>query len=201
MYGSVSRLIYLSFLYEQIKDVKGAIVECGVGWGNSLLLLGFLLRQERESLRLTHRRHRNLYGFDSFELGYPEPHIGDSTGTAKPKKGDWKTTQTGVRKLFQNSRCGVNPVLISGFFSDTLSKLTSPVAFVHIDCDLYEAYKEVMEHFYPLMEPGAIMTFDEYGSERWPGATYAVEEFLLESGEQLRVYEPLHLRYIVKGAK
>ena len=83
MYGSVSRLIYFSFLYEQIKDVKGAVVECGVGWGNSLLLLGFLIRQE-------YHHRRTLYGFDSFGLGYPVTAQQDGA-----KAEAWKTTEKG----------------------------------------------------------------------------------------------------------
>ena len=59
----------------------------------------------------------------------------------------------------------------------------------------------MIAHFYPLMQSGAVMTFDEYGGKKWPGATRAVDAFLLKSGEQLRVYEALHLYYIVKGRK
>lgn len=190
MYGSVSRLVYLSFLYEQIKDVKGSIVECGVGWGNSLLLLGFLVRQEQ--------LQRTLYGFDSFALGFPLTAQMDGA-----KAGAWKTTEKAVRRLFRNSRCGIDPVLISGFFSKTLSRHpTGPVAFVHLDCDLYASYKEAIAELYPRMEPGAIMTFDEYGSERWPGATKAVNEFLERTGEVLMTYTPLGLRYmVVKGSQ
>ncbi len=201
MYGSVSRLIYLSYLYEQIKDVKGAVVECGVGWGNSLLLLGFLIRQERlQPLgpTPTSSHDRILYGFDSFGLGYPVTAEADGA-----KAGAWKTTEKAVRKLFKNSRCGIDPVLVSGFFESIFSRNVpvGPVAFVHLNCDLYQSYKEAIVELYPRMEPGAIMTFDEYGSDRWPGATRAVNQFLLESNEQLRVYEPLHLRYIVKGKR
>ncbi len=200
MYGSVSRLIYFSFLYEQIKDVKGSIVECGVGWGNSLLLLGFLIRQEQlQPLgpSTPPKPSRILYGFDSFGLGFPLTAQMDGA-----KEGAWKTTEKSVKRLFRNSRCGIHPVLVSGFFEKTLSRQpTGPVAFVHLDCDLYASYKEAIEELYPRMETGAIMTFDEYGSERWPGCTSAVNQFLLESGEQLRVYEPLHLRYIIKGVK
>ncbi len=186
MYGSVSRLIYFSYLYEQIKDVDGAVVECGVGWGNSLLLLGFLVRQEQ--------RQRTLYGFDSFGLGYPVTAQQDGA-----KAGALKTTERAVEKLFKNSRCEIDPVLVSGFFSKTLDiHPTGPVAFVHLACDLYTAYREAIDHFYPLMKPRAVMTFDEYGSKKWPGATRAVDQFIRKSGEPLRVYAPLSTYYITK---
>lgn len=192
MYGSVSRLIYFSFLYEQIKDIEGSVVECGVGAGHSLLLLGFLIRQEGRS--------RALCGFDSFELGFPQPQTWDFSAIRRPVAGDMKTTQAEVRKLFKNSRCGTEPVLIPGFFSDSLPEHpTGAVALLHIDCDLYEGYRDAMEHFYPLMPPGAIMTFDEYGNDKWPGATMAVDDFVRETGEGLRTYESLDLTYIVKG--
>ena len=194
LYGSVSRLIYFSFLYEQIKDIEGSIVECGVGSGHSLILLGFLVRQEGKA--------RRLYGFDSFELGFPQPKTWDLSSDWQPAAGDMKSTQAQVRKLFKNNRCGTEPILIPGFFGDSLPENpTGPVALLHIDCDLYEGYKDAMDHLYPLMPPGAIMTFDEYGNDKWPGAARAVDDFVQETSEELRSYEPLGVTYIVKGKK
>jgi hypothetical protein len=50
-------------------------------------------------------------------------------------------------------------------------------SFVHLDCDIYESYKQCLEFFYLRLTPGAIVLFDEYNDPEWLGCTVAVDEF------------------------
>ena len=54
--ANARRLIYFTRHFEQIRGIPGAVVECGVYQGRSLLLLAYLAEEE----------NRNVYGFDSF---------------------------------------------------------------------------------------------------------------------------------------
>lgn len=52
------------------------------------------------------------------------------------------------------------------------------IALLHLDVDLYESYKTALDWLWPFVSPGGIVTFDEYRSEAFPGATRAIDEFL-----------------------
>ena len=43
-----------------------------------------------------------------------------------------------------------------------LAEEKGPVAFVHIDCDIYESTRVVFELLSPRIAPGAVIVFDEY---------------------------------------
>ena len=61
-----------------------------------------------------------------------------------------------------------NVTLVSGMFEDTLpafvGKHHEPVAFVHIDCDLYSSTKTILTHLSPLLVAGSIVVFDEWST-------------------------------------
>jgi asparagine synthase (glutamine-hydrolysing) len=38
-----------------------------------------------------------------------------------------------------------------------------PIAFAHIDCDQYQSVKDTLLYLMPLMAPGGVMWFDDYG--------------------------------------
>lgn len=94
---------------------------------------------------------KKIYGFDSF-LGLPE---------------DWREgylrgrfAQTSLPKV--SDQCE----LIVGLFNDTLPKFIDekrePIAFIHIDCDLYSSTKTVLACCAPYIGPGTVIVFDEY---------------------------------------
>ena len=53
---------------------------------------------------------------------------------------------------------------------------------MHVDADLYQSYKTVLENLYDLVVPGGLIIFDDVINEKtfgpgFPGAKLAVEEF------------------------
>jgi hypothetical protein len=91
-----------------------------------------------------------VYGFDSFE-GLPE---------------DWRSGF--VKGAFAGDLPPVPPnaVLIKGWFEKTLpeflGKQQGPVAFLHIDCDLYSSTKTIFDLLAPRIVRGTVIVFDEY---------------------------------------
>jgi O-methyltransferase len=170
-------------LIEKTRDIPGDIAECGVYRGQSLVPMAIYLSQQKIA--------KTIYGFDSFE-GFADSIVDDLRfgGT----KDEWK--QPG---LFNDTsyKCVVakaktfglkNIVLVKGFFNKTLPAYSSHrFSFVHLDCDAYDAYKECLNHFYPGLSAGAIISFDEYNDPPWPGCNHAVNEFLADKPEQLQV--------------
>ena len=96
---------------------------------------------------------RTFHGFDSFE-GLPEDWGGFSLGAAAFNvKGRRPKVPANVR-------------LYGGWFDRSLPKWLEdndgPVAFMHVDCDLYSSTKTIFELLAPRLQPGSIVLFDEY---------------------------------------
>ncbi len=126
---------------EQVRAKDGLHLEFGVYKGDSINLLAKLAPE------------RHFTGFDSFQ-GLPE------TWTTGSRSGTFNLEGKlpAVRK---------NIALVRGFYNMTLPGYCAEnrereVAFIHIDCDLYSATKEVLAHLRPMMRPGTIIVFDEF---------------------------------------
>jgi len=193
-YGS--RFANFHNLMSQIKYVEGDVVECGVGKGSTLFsmsLLSILLEQ-----------NRTFYGFDSFQ-GLPEPTQEDKPESDPDKifKGrfTWSKQETidsmllnGLPEEFLENKIH----LIEGWFENTFQEYKgNGVALLHIDVDNYMPYKESLEHFYPLVNKGGAITFDEYNDPVWAGATKAVDEFFSDKPEQV-IKSKFYRCYVIK---
>ena len=117
---------------------SGLIMEFGVATGRTLNHWARLLP------------HKTIYGFDGFE-GLPE---------------DWTWY---IRKNhFQQPlpRVRDNCELVVGWFDQTLPGFLAihpePVAFLHIDSDLYSSASYVLDRLRDRIRPGTIILFDEY---------------------------------------
>ncbi len=127
--------------YRSIFDfplVGGLFLEFGVAGGGTLGKLAKAIAP------------RKIYGFDSFE-GLPEAWAGYSVGSfAQNHKGiPLESNSELVVGLFQNT------------LVDFLEKHTGPVAYAHLDADLYSSTKFVLDHIKPRIVPGTILHFDE----------------------------------------
>ncbi len=115
-----------------------------------------------------------VHGFDSFE-GLPELWSGHDPKAVFDK---------GSFKLDTLPAVAKNVKLYKGWFTDTLPdfvhKETSPVAFLHIDSDLYSSAKTIFDHLGDRIVADTIILFDEYfGYRKWQqGEHQAFMEFL-----------------------
>jgi hypothetical protein len=95
---------------------------------------------------------RTIHGFDSFE-GLPEDWFGEFG------KGRFHT---------QGNLPEVRPnvILHKGWFDETLPDFVAenpgPVAFLHVDCDLYSSTKTIFQYVGDRIVPGTVIVFDEY---------------------------------------
>jgi len=95
-----------------------------------------------------------LYLIDSFE-GVPEDWLGDW------KKGTFALEEKDI-PVFADPRVKT----VKGFFKDSLpgyfSPSAAPLAYVHMDADLYSSTWDVLRHCNHVIAPGIIILFDEY---------------------------------------
>ncbi len=96
---------------------------------------------------------KTIYGFDSFE-GLPE---------------DWQgwALQQGVFSVIRLPKVKNNVKLIKGWFKDTLPGFINehpdtPLAFLHVDSDLYSSAVTIFDHFKKHIKAGTVIVFDEY---------------------------------------
>jgi O-methyltransferase len=190
--GAANINILLEFL-DRTSAIEGAIAECGVFRGCTLVSMAIYLQQRGSA--------KHLYGFDSFEgfgdvIRYDEKLKTSEVDPNMRAEGFSDTSPDLVnRKL---NLFGLRNVqLIPGFFETSLVKCPETrFSFVHLDCDAFESYRTCLRHFYPLMAPGGIISLDEYNDPPWPGCNQAVDEFLADKPERLEeITSDNHIKY------
>lgn len=145
----------------EIESFTGDWAEFGVNIGISTRMLLALL-PKRTSLHL----------FDSFK-GLPEDWKFHSERTYL--KGHYALPEE-ERPKFGESRQIKWHV---GLFKDTVptfvEEYPQPLAFIHIDCDLYSSTKDVLMNINPLVRRGTVILFDElynYNKNYWKEQEY-----------------------------
>jgi hypothetical protein len=122
---------------------------------------------------------RVIHGFDSFE-GLPEAWSGFSLGR--------RAFDVGGRL----PRVPANVRLHRGWFDDTLPQWVTanpgPVAFIHIDCDLYSSTQTILTLLADRCVAGTIILFDEYFNyPNWEVHEYkAFQEFVTKYAVKYR---------------
>ncbi|MBI5557296.1 MAG: class I SAM-dependent methyltransferase [Deltaproteobacteria bacterium] len=196
--GSIGRVVYWKHFLDLAKKVPGDIVECGVGRGRSLLImsaLNYLLDEEEGG-------QRSIYAYDSF-AGFPAPTKEDES-MRQPKKGEWSHSPSGeyqyspefIAQVLRSSGIpldDMNLTINKGFFCDSLRNHPArPIAILHVDCDLYQSYMDVLNSLYNLVVPNGVIIFDDVVdgidefSEKFPGARKALREFF---GEKITEFQ------------
>ena len=180
-----------SVRYVVERDVEGAIVECGVWRGGSMMAAALAL------LNLG-VRDRDLYLFDTF-AGMPPPTPEDARsaydGYSPHRR--WRRKQRGggpnrwhyapvdqVRATLEST--GYDPDrlhLVPGRVEDTLpGAAPATVALLRLDTDWYESTRHELVHLYPRLSPAGVLLLDDYG--HYAGARRAVDEYFREQGER-----------------
>jgi hypothetical protein len=145
-------------------EVKGLYCEFGVYRGETLNFIASQVEGE-------------VHGFDSFE-GLPE---------------DWRQGhEKGTFAVGALPRVRPNVRLHKGWFDDTLPKFREqhpgPIAFLHLDADLYSSTRTVLEVLGDGIVPGTVIAFDEFFNyPGWREGEYrAFNEFCLDRQADVR---------------
>jgi hypothetical protein len=113
-----------------------------------------------------------VFGFDSFE-GLPE---------------DWRTAFPAGTFSVDGVPSVPGADLVVGWFDETLPPFlqehAGPVAFLHVDCDLYSSTVTTLDQVGPRLAAGSVILFDEYFNyPGWQGGEHrAWEEYVSRTG-------------------
>jgi O-methyltransferase len=171
--------------------VPGAVVECGVWKGGSMMAAALTL------LRLG-ATDRDLYLFDTFQ-GMPPPSEEDvfSAYDGYSPMRHWRRRRREggvsswhyvpahqVRAAVLSTGYPAERVhLVEGRVEETLpAAAPEAVAVLRLDTDWYESTRHELVHLYPRLSPGGVLILDDYG--HYEGARRAVDEYFAAGGER-----------------
>ena len=150
-------------------SLKGDFLEFGVYDGTSFSNAYFAFRkahlQAAKRWNIEFIRPR-MFAFDSF-AGLPE--IGGMDTSGPFKTGDYAYSESGFLNNLKKNEVDLSVVVtVKGFYNDTLNDATrkkydiKKARIIHIDCDLYESAKVVLDFVTPTIQEGTIIIFDDW---------------------------------------
>jgi hypothetical protein len=181
--------------------IPGAIVECGVWRGGSMMAAARTLLEIGAA-------DRDLYLFDTFEGMTPASDIdrdalgrsGSKILAASPRVPDFRArvadfsryalgsadetfnmwciaSEDDVRQNMSSTGYPSDRVhLVKGRVEDTIpTHAPERIALLRLDTDWYASTKHELDHLYARLSPGGVLIIDDYGT--WEGARRAVDEF------------------------
>ena len=182
---TLSRLLFMDFLYRQAIDIQGVVMDFGARWGQNMSYFASL-----RAIYEPYNRHKKIIGFDTFE-GFP---------SVDKKDGESKNTSVGSYSVTKNYESYLDQVLsyhesespiahlkkydiIKGDASTTLEKYLQQhpetiIALAYFDFDVYEPTKKCLELIKGRLSKGSIIGFDELNFSEFPGETIAFDEVL-----------------------
>ncbi len=187
--------------------IPGAVLECGVWRGGSMMAVANTLVQ----LGVT---DRELYLFDTFSGMTPptEKDIrinegklaaellagtgGGPMSWSRPDK--FVATLEDVKEGFADIAYPEERMhFVEGKVEETVPDLAPEViSILRLDTDWYESTKHELDHLYSRLAPGGVLILDDYGT--WQGAKEATDEFLEATGEPLLLTRVHRSRIAVK---
>jgi O-methyltransferase len=156
----------------QVKDVPGAVVECGTWRGGMIAGIADVLGSDRR-----------YYLFDSFE-GLPQAREIDG-----PAALAWQANKSGPN-YYNNCTASEDEAreamshslakdyrIIKGWFNSTLPAMdpNERIALLRMDADWYDSTKCILDYLGQFIVPGGIVIEDDY--DVWQGARKAVDEY------------------------
>lgn len=169
-------------LFKMVQDIPGAIIECGVYKGNSLMLY-----MQLSMILEPYAINRSIIGFDTFS-GFAS--IDAQEDPSDINENMFSDTDESIIQDMIDANDLVRPVnriprceIIKGDIMETVPAFpkTRPdlvVAMLILDTDLYSSTKVALETFLPFMPKGAIVVLDEVAYRNFPGETSALREVL-----------------------
>ncbi|SRR5579871_6695318 len=186
---SIERLYAMHKAVEHVAraGLQGAIVECGVWRGGSMMMAAL-------TLAALGKTDRDLFLFDTF-AGHPRPNPERDLKEhyefwlqrrRTDQSSSWaEVTLEEVRGNLSSTGYPLDRVkFVKGIVQETIpAAAPEAIALLRLDTDWYDSTAHEMHHLYPRLVPGGVLILDDYGE--MPGQKQAVDEFCERSGVKL----------------
>ena len=171
----IGKLISHYELYKMITGLPGQIVECGVYKGTSLIRFATF----REILESPYSR--KIIGFDIFGEFPRSGDVKDNKFIERfESEGGNGISEEELEDIFKYKNIS-NIELIKGDIIQTIPDYVKKheelkISLLHVDVDIYEPTKVILENLFNKVVHGGIIVFDDYSTVG--GETRAIDEFL-----------------------
>ena len=173
----ISKILAQYELFKMIKDLPGAIVECGIFKGASFVR--FAAFRDLFGNPFSHK----LIGFDTFGK-YPETcYKKDKIHRQNFVKaaGEQSISKEQLLKVLKKKGIDKNIELIEGNIVKTVPEYLRKnpylkISLLNLDTDIYEPAVTILKYFWDRIVRGGVLILDDYGT--FPGETKAVDDFL-----------------------
>lgn len=178
------RIVHLMHSVEYISEnrLPGAVVECGVWRGGSMMVVANTLIRIKSA-------DRRLFLYDTFDGMTPPDEIDkrhDGVSAVQLLE-EHPKTQTDVNwayATFEDVEANIQSTdyprelvhFVKGKVEDTVPKSApDKIALLRLDTDWYASTAHELKHLYPRVVSGGVIIIDDYGW--WQGARRAVDEY------------------------
>lgn len=179
--------LYRGVRYLDANSIAGAIVECGVASGGSMMMAALASTANAGA-------ERDIWLYDTF-AGMPKPSDRDINYRGDRACRQWEACQSGdhnewcyasfetVRENMARTRYPVDKLhFVRGMVEETVpTEVPDKIALLRLDTDWYTSTKHELVHLYPRLCEGGVLIIDDYG--HWEGCRDATDEFLSELNE------------------
>lgn len=176
------------------REISGALVECGVWRGGSILAMIRTLQHRGVA-------DRDIYLFDTFD-GMTEPGEADTSKFDGSATDAWRTARAKDARpwghLFQPEVFNLadlrSLLTATGYPESKLHYVEGPVertipgaapteiAVLRLDTDWYESTRHELNCLFPALRDGGVLIIDDYG--HWEGCRRAVDEYFANNGSR-----------------
>lgn len=181
VYGLVQAVRYV-----ENRGIEGAIVECGVWRGGSMMAAALTLKS-------VGKNDRELYLFDTYD-GMPAPTDADvdlqgesaeqyyQSHRKASGNSDWCAANVDevARNMARTGYPKERVHLVQGRVEETIpASAPERIALLRLDTDWFESTFHTLQHLYPRLSTGGVLIIDDYG--HWKGSREATDRYFAEA--------------------
>ena len=183
----ISKILAQYELYKLAMNIPGAIVECGVFKGASLVRFAMF----RDLFGNPYSK--KIIGFDVFGK-FPKTKFSQDI---EPRKkfvetaGESSISTQQLIKVLRHKGIDKFVELIKGDITKTVPDYLKKhpelrISLLNLDTDVYEPAVTILKYLYPRITNGGILILDDYGV--FPGETKAIDEYLRNKNVEIRKF-------------
>lgn len=192
----ISKILAHYELFKMVNNLPGAIVECGVFKGISLVR--FAMFRDLFGNEFS----KKIIGFDTYDE-FPETKFKDDVPIREKfikNAGNQSISRKQLEKILKHKNLS-NISLVPGDICQTVPEFVKrnpqlKISMLNLDTDIYEPAVTILKYLFPLIVKGGILVLDDYGV--FPGETKAVDEYFNNNVEIKKFNFCMTPSYIIK---
>jgi len=183
----ISKILAHYELYKMVLDIPGAIVECGVFKGASLIRFATFRNLFGNPFS------KKIIGFDTFDK-FPETNFQPDKELRQrgiETAGKHSISKQQLMDILKHKKTEQFVELVEGDITKTVPEYLNShqelkISLLNLDVDIYEPSVTILEYLYPRIVKGGILILDDY--EVYPGETKAVDDYFKDKNVKIHKF-------------